>query len=264
MSILEKIVEHKQKEIEYRKTSVPVSELEKSPYFSRQTFSLAGSLSSSEGPGIIAEFKRSSPTKGVINAGASPGKTARDYEQGGAAGISILTDTTFFGGSIEDLKKARRVTSLPLLRKDFITEEYQVLEARAAGADAILLIAAILEPGKIKTLVSLARELGLEILFEIHDIYEIRKIPEEAELVGVNNRNLKTFTVDIQKAMDMAPLLPPDVIKISESGLGEPADIIALHKAGYRGFLIGEAFMKTKNPGETCKRFIDSLTETTL
>jgi len=259
MNFLEKIVAHKQKETELRKAIVPVSELERSPLFLRQTQSLSHALMASGSSGIIAEFKRASPSRGTIHPGASPEKIAQAYENCGASGISVLTETTFFNGSTDDLQKARSVTSLPLLRKDFITDEYQVIETRAIGADVILLIAGVPESKKIKALASLAKELGLEVLFEIHHRDEIRKIPEEADMIGVNNRNLNTFTVDIRKALELAPLLPPNVVKVSESGLSIPETVITLKEAGYQGFLIGETFMKTSDPGKTCRQFIEKI-----
>ncbi len=259
MSILEKIIAHKQKETDHRKTAVPVSVLENSRWFSRRTISLSQALTVSGSSGIIAEFKRSSPSRGTIHPGASPEDIAKGYESCEAAGLSVLTDETFFGGSNEDLQKVRSVTSLPVLRKDFTLDAYQVIEARALGADAILLIATVLEPEQIKALASLAKELEMEVLFEIHHRDEIRKIPEEADLIGVNNRNLTTFAVDIRQALEIAPLLPPNAVKISESGLSEPGDVAVLKEAGYQGFLIGETFMKTSDPGKTCRQFIDKI-----
>ena len=259
MNILEKILAHKQKETDHRKTAVPVSVLENSSCFSRRTISLSQALTASGSSGIIAEFKRASPSRGDIHPGASPEVITQAYESGGAAGLSVLTDETFFGGSNEDLQKARSVTSLPVLRKDFIIDEYQVIESCAIGADAILLIAAVLESKKIKALASLAKELGLEVLFEIHHRDEIRKIPAEADMIGVNNRNLATFAVDILQALEIAPLLPLNRVKISESGLSEPEDAIVLKKAGYQGFLVGETFMKTSDPGKTCRQFIEKI-----
>ena len=259
MSILKIIVQNTQEETNKRKSLVPVASLEKSPLFSRKTVSLSQALSTKQSSGIIAEFKRASPSKGDIHPGAQPQTIVRGYDKAGAAAISVLTDTKFFSGSPEDLKKARSVTSLPLLRKDFITDEYQILEAKALGADAVLLIAAILEPPAIKKLTTLAKELELEILFEIHEIDEIHKIPPSAASIGINNRNLNNFTVNINKALDMIPLLPEGMVKVAESGISDPETVAVLKAHGYQGFLVGETFMKTSDPGTACRNFISDI-----
>ena len=259
MSTLREIIQHKRKETEQRKGVVSVTQLKKSPLFTREAFSLVESLTREGSTGIIAEFKRSSPSRGFIHAGASPGEIVRDYEIAGASGISILTDEVFFSGSLSHLRIARDATTLPILRKDFILDEYQIIEAKAMGADVILLIAAVLDQKKINTFTSLTKELGMEVLFEIHEGVEITKIPERADIIGVNNRNLKTFEVDVRQALELASLLPSHKVRIAESGISEPATVRKLRKSGYRGFLIGETFMKTNDPGKACLYFIKQL-----
>jgi indole-3-glycerol phosphate synthase len=260
MSILNKILQHKEKEVWHRKKEVPYRHLEKSPFFDRTTISLRENLLSDDNaPGIIAEFKRSSPSKGNIHEGACVEEIIPAYEAAGAAGISVLTDNRFFGGSNGDLEKARDLTALPLLRKDFIIDEYQIVEARALGADVILLIAAALEKKTVTTLTRLALELEMEVLFEIYDLLELVKMPDEKILVGINNRDLKTFEVSLRKAIQAVPFIPPELVKVAESGIREPESIRLLQEHGYRGFLIGEAFMRDADPGRACKIFIEKI-----
>ncbi len=259
MSILNKILHQKEKEVWYRKKEVPYRHLEKSPFFDRATVALGKSLLRDDGPGIIAEFKRSSPSKGMIHEGADVEEIIPAYTAAGAAGISVLTDTLFFGGSNRDLERARDLTPLPLLRKDFIIDEYQVVEARALGADVILLIAAILEKKTIRTLTRLALDLEMEVLFEVHDLLELVKMPDEKILVGINNRDLKTFEVSLNKAVQAVPFIPPELVKVAESGIREAESIRLLHEHGYRGFLIGETFMREEDPGKACETLIKKL-----
>ena len=259
MSLLGKILFEKEKEVWYRKKEVPYRHLEKSHFFSRGTVSLRERLLAPGSSGIIAEFKRLSPSKGVIHEGADVTQIIPGYEAAGAAGISVITDNRFFGGSTRDLEEARDHTALPLLRKDFIIDEYQIVEARAAGADVILLIAAALEQKMIKTLSRLAGELELEVLFEIHDPAELIKLPDMPVLAGVNNRDLKTFEVSLRTAVHAAALIPPEMVKVAESGLQDPRDIHLLRGHGYRGFLIGETFMRESDPGKACKTFIEKI-----
>jgi indole-3-glycerol phosphate synthase len=259
MNILGKILHEKEKEVWFRKKEVPYRYLERSPFFGRDSISLRKSLLATGSSSIIAEFKRSSPSKGIIYENADTAQIIPAYEAAGAAGISVLTDQQFFGGSNSDLEKARDHTSLPLLRKDFIIDEYQIVEARALGANAILLIATALEQKTIKTFTRLATELGLEVLFEIHDLNELIKMPEAPILVGVNNRDLKTFEVTLHTALHAASLIPPEMVKVAESGLQDPRDILLLHEHGYRGFLIGETFMRESDPGKACKTFIEKI-----
>ncbi len=259
MNILDTIVAAKRLEVAESKKQTRTRELEGQLSFSRKTVSLKSRLLQPESSGIIAEFKRKSPSKGVINDRFAPEDVTVAYQNAGVSAVSILTDEKFFGGSPEDLKVAREKLSIPILRKEFIIDEYQIVEAKAMGADLILLIAAILDKKQIKAFVSLAKSLGLEILFEVHDKEELAKVCEEVTFVGVNNRNLKTFTVDIQQSVNLSELIPSEFLKISESGIDRIESIQMLKQVGYHGFLIGENFMKTDNPGDACKNFISEL-----
>lgn len=258
MNTLEKIIATKQKEIAKDREKRPVHTLEKSPYFQRRCHSLSRKLKESA-TGIIAEFKRASPSKGIINDKASVEEVAKGYEQAGASGMSVLTDRAYFNGQDQDLISARRSVSLPLLRKDFIIDEYQIIAAKALGADLILLIAEVLSKKKLKELAHLARGLDLEVLMELHSEEELDKINEDLNLIGINNRDLKTFLVNIERSAELARKLPERFIKISESGLSEPASIGYLQKAGFKGFLIGENFMRSEDPGKTCEKFIKEI-----
>ncbi|MEQ9298791.1 MAG: indole-3-glycerol phosphate synthase TrpC [Cyclobacteriaceae bacterium] len=260
MNILEKIVEHKRQEVSLKKQLYPIKLLEQSIYYEGQCVSMKKYVTRQDKSGIIAEFKRKSPSKGDINAYAKVEKTTIGYMQAGASGLSILTDKEFFGGKSEDLETARRFNFCPILRKDFILDEYQVIEAKSIGADCILLIATILSPEEIKALSSFAKGLGLEVLMEVHDQDELqRSLCDSLDLIGVNNRNLKTFETDIQTSIELAELIPNDFVKISESGLSDPVVVMELKKYGYKGFLMGEHFMKAGSPEKACKDFIDKL-----
>lgn len=259
MTILQKIVDHKKKEIAERESLVPVKLLEKSTYFETPVVSLKKYLLRKDKSGIIAEFKRRSPSKGDINLYASVERVSIGYMQAGASALSILTDEHFFGGKNADLTEARKYNFCPILRKDFIISEYQIVEARSIGADVILLIAECLKKKEVARLAKFAKSLGLEVLFELHSKEEITKITEHIDIVGVNNRNLKTFEVDFQNSINMLPHLPEDVVKISESGISDPANILELRDAGFQGFLIGESFMKTAEPHKTCRTFIQQI-----
>lgn len=259
MNILDTIAAHKKEEIALKKSLVPDSALRDSPLFQRETHSLKASLKA-RSFGIIAEHKRRSPSRAVINQKVPLSQVVRGYEKAGAGGISILTDSTFFGGSLEDLLMARACTALPLLRKEFILDPYQILEARAYGADAILLIAALLEGDKIAELSGIARELGLEVLVEVHSGEELDRCPAgSADLIGVNNRNLKTFEVSLQTSRDLIGSIPKNVLAVSESGLGSAGDLMELSNLGYRGFLMGESFMKESDPGVAVKTLLKKL-----
>lgn len=259
MTILDTIVAEKRKHVEDCKRLVPVEDLLKKPLFQRDTLSLKASLMKENSSGIISEFKRKSPSKGIINDRFSADQVTKAYEKAGVAGVSILTDTPFFGGVSEDLISSRKELNTPILLKDFMIDEYQIFEAKAMGADVILLIAAILEPNQISKLAKLAVSLGLEILFEVHDREELQKLCPELTFVGVNNRDLKTFQVNIQQSVELSMLIPETFLKVSESGIEKPETILALREHGYKGFLIGESFMKTDNPGQACKEFVDFL-----
>jgi len=258
MNILDTIIEHKKKEVAERKERVPVQELEKQPFFSRKTLSLKQFLLDDTRTGIIAEFKRRSPSKGIINANADVVAVTSAYAKYGASGLSVLTDEQFFGGSTADLIKAR-VNEIPILRKDFVIDEYQIVEAKAMGADLILLIAANLTPAEVKRLAAFARSLQLEVLLELHAEEELEHICDATELVGINNRNLKTFVVDIERSLNMAARIPAGKIKIAESGISDPANIRLFKQHDFKGFLIGENFMKTKDPGDAFQDFITQL-----
>ena len=259
MTILEQITNYKKLEVAAKKEAFPIAVLEQSKHFSRSCYSLAAALRSSNN-GIIAEHKRRSPSKAVINDTALVPEVVQGYEKAGAAGISILTDTKFFGGSMADLLVARQSVSLPLLRKDFIVDPYQIVEAKAYGADAILLIAACLTAQQLADYAALAKQLQLEVLLEVHNSEEIKKsLHEHVDIIGVNNRNLKTFEVSIEISKDLSVLIPDSFVKISESGISSPKAILELKPYGFEGFLIGENFMKTDRPGESAAQFIQQL-----
>lgn len=228
-------------------------------YFDSNCVSLTHYLTRKDKSGIIAEFKRKSPSKGVINAYADLMQTTLGYMQAGASALSVLTEQDFFMGKDEDLIIARNANYCPILRKDFTIDEYQIIEAKSIGADAILLIAAALEKDKIKTFYKLAKSLGLEVLFEIHGKDELDKVPDSDIIIGVNNRNLKTMQVDLKTSFDMINELPKTSLLISESGLSNVEDVKQLKEAGYQGFLMGEHFMRTPNPAEALKQFITKL-----
>ena len=258
MNILEKIIAQKSKEVAVRKNDVPEQELEKGRYFSRQTLSLRKRLLDDKYTGIIAEYKRRSPSKGIINDRDSVEAVTMAYTAYGASGISILTDLEFFGGSLDDLISARD-NGIPLLRKDFMIDEYQITEAKAYGADVILLIAACLSPLRVKQLAQKAKGLGLEVLLELHDESELDHVCELVDLVGVNNRNLKTFEVDLEHSTRLAEKIGSDFVKVAESGINDVNNIRYLKAHGFQGFLIGEYFMKQKSPMEAFKNFSYSL-----
>ncbi|HTI08774.1 MAG TPA: indole-3-glycerol phosphate synthase TrpC [Puia sp.] len=258
MNILDKIVDYKRSEVEQAKAQQPASALEKSPFFSRRPLSLRQSLNDPKKTGIIAEFKRRSPSKGVINDQADVVSVTGAYAAQGAACLSVLTDQHFFGGSAGDLQRAR-VHEIPILRKDFMIDEYQILEAKSMGADVILLIAACLSPAEVKKLALFARSLELEVLLEIHNEAELAHICEETELVGVNNRDLKTFTVDVERSIRLSEQIPAGKITIAESGIHKVDTILQLKNAGFSGFLIGENFMKESDPGAAFGKFVQEL-----
>ena len=258
MSILNDIIQYKRIEVEKNKQQAPASELEKKKFFSREIISMRKSLLS-ESTGIIAEFKRRSPSKGNINAHADVAEVTSAYAKGGAAALSVLTDEHFFGGSEADLVKAR-ILEIPILRKDFIIDSYQVVEARAMGADVILLIAAALTPKEVLELSKFAKRLELEVLLEIHDEEEINHVCDEVDFVGINNRNLKTFEVDIDRSLRMATMLPDNKLRIAESGIDAVETISLFRENGFNGFLVGEYFMKQQDPGEAFRNFVEQLT----
>ena len=259
MDILEKIIADKRREVELKKAIIPVSQLENSVLFNSRTHSLSKLLQNSTS-GIIAEHKRKSPSKQTINSSFTVEEVVKGYQNSGVCGISVLTDMKYFGGSLEDLILARASVTIPLLRKEFIINEYQLLEAKAHGADVILLIAAVLTRQEIKYLSEFAQSLGLEVLLEIHNEEELQKaIMPSLNMIGVNNRNLKTFEVSLNYSKELANLIPKEFVKISESGISNVADVKDLQQFGYQGFLIGENFMKTDNAGLAASEFIKQL-----
>lgn len=259
MNILEKIVATKKQEIAFSKSKNPISNLEKSDFFDRQTVSLKSNILKPESTGIIAEFKRKSPSKGIINDSVNVGDVVVQYEMAGVAGSSVLTDNEYFGGSNEDLISARNKVAIPLLRKDFMVDDYQFFEAKSWGADVILLIASILSPKEVLHFTNLAKSLGLEVLLELHDESELDHVNELVDMVGINNRNLKTFEVDIDQSIRMANKLGSQFVKIAESGISNINTLKQFRESGFNGFLIGEQFMKTNNPGLACENFIAEL-----
>jgi indole-3-glycerol phosphate synthase len=258
MNILETIIEQKKIEVAERKQIVSQALLMQTKHFNRKCFSLIESLAKEDSMGIIAEFKRKSPSKGFINEHADVVAVTQGYTQAGAACLSVLTDTNFFGGNTADLVAAR-VNNIPILRKDFIIDEYQIAEAKAMGADVILLIAACLTPSEVQSLAKYAMAIGLEVLLELHDESELLHICDETILVGINNRNLKDFKVDVEASLRMAKLISNDKIKIAESGISEVSMIHTFKNAGFKGFLIGEIFMKEANPALAFNNFVQNL-----
>lgn len=268
--ILSEIIAHKQTEIELQKQTVSPEQLqEQAGIIIRENAAHRRSMKqalAASSTGIISEFKRRSPSKGWINEAAQAEEIPASYEAAGAAALSILTDERFFGGTLRDIRTARPLVRIPILRKDFIIDEYQLLQACIVGADAVLLIASCLSPEQCSTLTAQAHELGLEVLLEIHSPSELSYINKEVDMVGVNNRNLGSFVTDVENSFRIARQLresthgPASPLLVSESGISDPETICRLRAAGFRGFLIGETFMKTANPGETLKEFIqDSL-----
>jgi indole-3-glycerol phosphate synthase len=258
MNILDRIIAHKRIEVEQNKKNVPVKQLEKGIYFNRQALSLRRSLLDENKTGIIAEFKRRSPSKGIINDRDTVETVTNSYVSSGASGLSILTDLEFFGGTLNDLMAARK-NNLPILRKDFMIDEYQLIEAKANGADAILLIAACLSTAELKQLSYTAKSLGLEVLLELHDESELDHITPQVDLVGVNNRNLKNFEVDLKQSALLSQKIGIEFIKVAESGITSAKEIDYLKGVGFHGFLIGEHFMKQSNPGKAFSDFVKSL-----
>jgi len=257
-NILAKIVEHKLIEVAERKTQVSVAELEAMPLFAIQGYSLKSNLLNASLTGIIAEFKRQSPSKGVINDSASVAEVSKAYTEFGAAGISVLTDKDFFGGCIEDLSIAVQ-NPIPVLRKEFIVDEFQLLEAKAYGASVVLLIAACLTPKLTHSLATFAKSMGLEVLLEIHDSDELGHISDAVDFVGINNRSLKSFEVNIEHSLQLKNQLPKEKLSIAESGIYSVETFKLLKKEGFNGFLMGEYFMKQSNPAFAFETFVTSI-----
>lgn len=256
--ILSEIIANKRFEIDIQKRSIPQEELQERLTDFTSHRSMRAALASSS-TGIIAEFKRRSPSKGWIKQDAEVESIIPLYAASGASALSILTDEKFFGGNLRDVRTARPLVDLPILRKDFIIDDYQLYQAKIIGADAILLIAAALNRNKCLELAQKAHELGLEVLLEIHSETELEYITPNIDMVGINNRNLGTFHTDVNNSFQLAQQLPQDTVLISESGISNPKTVKQLRTNGFRGFLIGETFMKTEKPGETLNHFINQL-----
>ncbi|NHN24338.1 indole-3-glycerol phosphate synthase TrpC [Flavobacterium jejuense] len=256
MNILDKIIIDKKREVTLKKGIIPVSQLEASVLFNGRTNSMSKLLKNSRS-GIISEHKRRSPSKSVINNNHTVEDVVLGYQNAGVCGISVLTDGKYFGGSLDDLLLAKASVNIPLLRKEFIVDEYQILEAKAHGADTILLIAAVLTREEIKQLSIFAQSLALEVLLEVHNLEELEKsIMPSLDMIGVNNRSLKTFEVSLNYSKELANQIPDDFVKVSESGISTVEVVKELQQFGYQGFLMGEHFMKTNNPGKEASEFI--------
>jgi indole-3-glycerol phosphate synthase len=260
MTILDKIVAHKKKEVQSAKRRHSFVQLEESEFFSRECYSFKDFLLAPDRTGIIAEFKRKSPSKGIINDKVSVKSVTTGYAAAGASALSVLTDRNFFMGDNTDLIGARKANSIPVLRKDFMIDEYQVIEAKSLGSDIILLIAAILTPAEIKKLAALAKSLGLNVLLEVHNLEELeRSTDPNLDAIGVNNRNLADFSVSVDTSYQLAPHIPAEFLKISESAISSVETIKQLKMAGFNGFLIGENFMKQEDPGKAMAAFAADL-----
>jgi indole-3-glycerol phosphate synthase len=259
MTILDQIVSQKHLEVEKKKTALPVSILEKSKLFQEKPKSLLKALLVERSPGVISEFKRRSPSRGIINVSARAGEVSAGYAAAGSSAISVLTNGEFFGGSVSDLEEVRRSVDCPILCKDFIIDEYQVIEARAAGADAVLLISDINTAERLDKLYRFILSLGMEALIEVHHKECLQRIPPDAAIVGINSRNLASFKVSADHALEMVTMLPQNIVKVAESGIRSVDDYFILKKAGFNAFLIGEYFMNSASPAVTCKTFIENI-----
>ena len=264
MTILDKIIIHKHTEVEATQARVSLKELMYYRHFDTAVPSLKGFLANPEKAGVIAEFKRQSPSKGIINDRVQVTDVVKGYEAAGASALSVLTDRNFFGGHDDDLTAARDVTTIPILRKDFIIDPYQIYEAKAIGASDILLIAAVLDVNQAKDLGALANYLGMEVLMELHDESELDRVNAFVDVVGINNRNLKTFEVNLDHSIHLAAQLPKYKLKVSESGIHAPEDVFYLRKNGFDGFLIGENFMKTDDPAQAAITFFQQIKQTSV
>jgi indole-3-glycerol phosphate synthase len=258
MNILDQIIARKKEEVAVQKALVPETALKQMPFYKAPVLSMAEFLTMPGKTGIIAEFKRKSPSKGIINDKATVALVTAGYSAHGASGLSVLTDTDFFGGSLQDLADAT-INETPILRKDFMIDPYQIIEAKAHGAEVILLIAACLSPLQVKELASVAKDIGLEVLLEIHTKAELDHVCDNVDMVGINNRNLKTFEVDLAHSIALAKMLPAHLPKIAESGISQVSTILELKKEGFNGFLMGENFMKTPDPAAAFASFVAEL-----
>lgn len=261
MNILDKIILQKKIEVEESKKIYTISQFKSSSNFSKPVPSFVENILKENSNGIIAEFKRRSPSKGDINATAKVENILPLYEKAGVSGVSILTDEQFFGGKNSDLESGRELISLPIIRKDFIVDTFQIYQAKALGASAILLIGAVLTKDEVAEFSQVANDLGMEILFEAHDEKELELLNDNIQLVGINNRNLKTFAVDLEQSIKLASQLPKLMVPVAESGIGSADDYKYLKKAGFKAFLMGEYFMKNNNPGQACLDFVEKIRE---
>jgi indole-3-glycerol phosphate synthase len=259
-NILQEVVDKRKATVQQLKNIVPFEAWEMMPLFDKTCLSLKNSLLDESLTGIIAEFKRASPSKGIINNRADLMDVVTDYEIHGASAVSILTEPLYFKGSNDDVLNVADTMNIPLLRKDFIFDKYQIAEAKAIGADVILLIAASLTPKEVQQLATYANSIGLEVLLELHAETELDHICDEVSIIGINNRSLKTFEVDVERSLRMAEKIPTGKIKVAESGIDNPAMITLFKQHGFKGFLIGECFMKEPNPGKAFKKFVAQLT----
>ena len=260
VDILEKIIERKILEVRESKINFPPQKLKDLKFYGRETVSLKASILNNSSSGIIAEFKRKSPSFGQFSSSFDISKIVKGYELSGVSGISILTDKTDFGGTVQDILNLREALNSPILRKEFIIDEYQIEESKGIGADVILIIASALDKNKAKELSHKAKELGLEVLLEVHNEAELEShINPYTDFIGVNNRNLKTLKTDIEASFRLAEKIPNEFIKISESGITNPETIKKLRLFNFKGFLIGESFLRTEDPISACAEFVESL-----
>lgn len=259
MTILDQIIADKRREVELAKINHPISKLKSSAYFNRERYSFKESLDNNNGPSIIAEFKRKSPSKDFGKSHLTTNEICPNYQINGAGALSILTDHKYFGGSNEDVCSVRDKITIPILRKDFIIDSYQIHEAKSIGADCILLIASCLQAEEIAEFTRIAHDLDLEVLLELHGENEIDKISLEIDAIGINNRNLSTFTTDYNHSLNMLAKLPDEIIKVSESGINSHAQIDELYTAGFKAFLIGGHFMQCDDPATAFRDFITTL-----
>jgi indole-3-glycerol phosphate synthase len=256
MTILDEIIASKKKELAINIERTTIRDLENRILFRRNPLSMTGSILSADKTGIIAEFKRKSPSRGTINSDVTVEEVTTGYFRSGASGLSVLTDSAYFGGNESDLIRARELNPIPILRKDFIIDEYQIIESKSLGADAILLIAAVLTRKKVKELAQCARSLGMQVLLEIHTKKELDVLCGFVDIIGVNNRDLNSLVVDTEISVQLAADIPEEFVRISESGISSPLTIRRLRGAGYQGFLIGENFMMAPDPVVAFSDFI--------
>lgn len=260
MTILDTIKQHQLKKVAFQKVLNPIQLLEKSVLFKTESISLKKAILHSEQNGIIAEFKRKSPSKGAININADVKKITAGYIKAGACALSILTNEHFFGAQTDDFKMARIFNNCPILRKDFMLDEYQIIESKSMGADVVLLIAKMLSPKEVQKLAKTAKDIGLEVFLELQNQDEIDRYQfDNVDLVGINNRNLNTFKIDPENSIKLAQQLPTSMLKIAESGIESAKTIQTLKEKGFNGFLIGEYFMRNNNPAEKCQKLIEQL-----